>query len=78
MSCDLWAGMLDAYADDSCSPEERAGIEEHLRTCPACASAVLARVQAKRMNRSAAMRLIWGAGAPRMDAEGSGHERLAV
>ena len=56
MSCDLWAGMLDAYADDSCSPEELAGIEEHLRTCPACASAALARVQAKRMNRSAAMR----------------------
>jgi len=56
MSCDLWAGMLDAYADDSCSPEEVAGIEEHLRTCPACASGVLARVQAKRMNRLAAMR----------------------
>jgi anti-sigma factor RsiW len=56
MSCDLWTGMLDAYADESCSPEKLAGIEEHLRTCPACASAALARVQAKRMNRSAAMR----------------------
>jgi anti-sigma factor RsiW len=56
MSCDLWAGMLDAYADDSCSAEELASIEEHLRTCPACASAALARIQAKRMNRAAAMR----------------------
>jgi anti-sigma factor RsiW len=56
MSCDLWAGLLDTYADDSCSPEELAGIEEHLRTCPACAAAALARVQAKRMNRLAAIR----------------------
>ncbi|MGD0765112.1 MAG: zf-HC2 domain-containing protein [Dehalococcoidia bacterium] len=29
---------LSAYLDDRASPEERRRLEEHLRTCPACAS----------------------------------------
>ena len=56
MSCDLWIGMLDAYADDGCSLEERAGVEAHLLTCAACASGALGRIQTKRMNRAAAQR----------------------
>ena len=56
MSCELWQAQLDAYADDSCSPAELAALEEHLRTCPACATEALARVQAKRMTRAAATR----------------------
>jgi anti-sigma factor RsiW len=46
--------MLDGYADDSLSAEELAGLEEHLRDCPACAAEALGRVQLKRATREAA------------------------
>jgi anti-sigma factor RsiW len=52
MSCEQWRDQLDAYADDA--PGNYAALEEHLRTCPACTSAVLGRIQLKRATRAAA------------------------
>lgn len=54
MSCELWREWLDAYVDDGCSPEETAGIEDHLRTCQSCAAETLRRLQLKRATRAAA------------------------
>ena len=56
MTCELWRDKLDAYTDSSCSREEQASLEAHLRTCPACAADALARFQLKRMTQAAAMR----------------------
>jgi anti-sigma factor RsiW len=56
MSCDLWRQWLDAYVDESCSPEEVEGIEDHLRNCSACTAETLARLQMKRATRAAAAR----------------------
>jgi anti-sigma factor RsiW len=56
MSCDPIRAKLDAYADESCSPQELALIEAHLRDCPDCAAEALGRVQQKRMVRAAGMR----------------------
>lgn len=58
MSCDLWQDWLDAYMDDGCTPEEAAGIEDHLRNCPSCAADALARMQLKRATRTAAARYV--------------------
>jgi anti-sigma factor RsiW len=54
MSCEQWRNQLDAYADDG--PGDFAALEEHLRTCNACASEVLGRIQLKRATRAAAAR----------------------
>jgi anti-sigma factor RsiW len=56
MSCDLWREWLDTYVDGGCSAEESEGIEDHLRTCPACAAEALARLRLKRATRAAAAR----------------------
>jgi len=56
MTCESWREELDAYADESCPPEELAGLEDHLRTCPACATEALARIQSRRMIRAATAR----------------------
>jgi anti-sigma factor RsiW len=56
MNCDIKPELLDAYADDSCSPEELTQVESHLRDCPSCVREVLGRIQGKRMNRAAAAR----------------------
>ena len=54
MSCDVWRQWLDVYVDESSSAEETAAIEDHLRTCPSCTAATLARMQLKRLTRAAA------------------------
>jgi anti-sigma factor RsiW len=54
MNCELWREQLDAYVDDSCTPEELADLENHLRICSACAAEALARLQLKRATRAAA------------------------
>jgi anti-sigma factor RsiW len=54
MSCDLWRQWLDVYVDESSSAEESAAIEDHLRICPSCTAATLARMQLKRLTRAAA------------------------
>jgi len=57
MSCDLHREKLGAYADESLSPEDLAGVENHLRGCPSCAAEALALVQMKRATRAAAASL---------------------
>jgi len=52
--CNIWRGALDAYVDNEASPEERASLETHLRTCPSCAADALGRLQMKRMTQAAA------------------------
>lgn len=54
MNCELWRDQLDAYVDDSCTPEQLDGLEEHLRICASCAAEALARLQLKRATRAAA------------------------
>jgi len=54
MTCDVDPKWLDAYADESCTPEERVGIEGHLLACASCAAATLSRMAAKRAIRDAA------------------------
>jgi anti-sigma factor RsiW len=56
MSCDLTQRSLDAYVDDSCTPEVSAAIEAHLRDCPSCTAEALSRLQAKQFTRAAAGR----------------------
>lgn len=55
MICDQWRDKLDAYVD---APQavEATGLEEHLRSCPACTAEVLNRVQLKRATRAATAR----------------------
>jgi anti-sigma factor RsiW len=54
MSCERWSEWLDLYVDDSCTPEETAAVEEHLRTCNSCSVEALGRLQMKRSTRAAA------------------------
>jgi anti-sigma factor RsiW len=54
MSCQLWRDWLDPYIDGACTPEENAGIEDHLAACPACATEALARMRMKQAIRTAA------------------------
>jgi len=54
MICDVDPKWLDAYADESCTPEERDGIEGHLLVCASCAAETLSRMAAKRAMRIAA------------------------
>lgn len=62
MTCDLNRDKLDAYADESLSPEELAAIEDHMRNCPSCAAEALARLQMKRATRTAAANFALSAG----------------
>lgn len=43
-SCDVVRDLLPLYVDGACSDESRALVEEHVRTCPACAK-MLARLR---------------------------------
>jgi anti-sigma factor RsiW len=54
MNCEQWREQLDAYVDESCTPEQFAAIKEHLRICPSCAAEALRRLQLKRATRAAA------------------------
>ena len=54
MTCENYRDWLDAYVDESCTPEQLAAIEDHLQTCPACTAEALARLQLKRATRAAA------------------------
>jgi anti-sigma factor RsiW len=56
MTCDPWRDKLDAYVDGDASQGEIAGMSEHLRTCPSCASDALSRLQMKRLTQAAAAR----------------------
>jgi len=54
MTCENWRDRLDKYLDESCTSEERAGVEDHLHGCPSCSAETLARLQLKRATRAAA------------------------
>ena len=56
MSCELWAGKLDAYVDNEGSRDDFAAMEDHLRACPDCARDALGRIQLKRATQAAALR----------------------
>ena len=56
MSHDIWQEWLDTYVDGSCTKEEFEGIEDHLRSCPSCATDTLSRLQMKIAVRAAAVR----------------------
>jgi anti-sigma factor RsiW len=56
MTCEPWREKLSAYVDSEGSPEELAGLEAHLRTCPSCAADALGLMKLKRMTQAAAAR----------------------
>jgi anti-sigma factor RsiW len=56
MSCELWRGKLDQYADAELAGNEAVEMEAHLRQCQACASEALGRIRLQAMTRSAGHR----------------------
>ena len=36
MNCNIIQDLLPLYIDEICSPETKAAVEEHLKTCPSC------------------------------------------
>ncbi len=58
MACQLWAEKLDTYLDEELPPDKQRALREHLRSCAACASDSLDRLQTKRATQSAGQRFI--------------------
>jgi anti-sigma factor RsiW len=61
MICDEWQQQFDAYVDEASAerrPEDFVALEEHLRSCPSCATEILARMQLKQATRAAAARYL--------------------
>src|SRR5690349_15801010 len=56
MACEAWKGKLGSYLDGELPDEEGRAFDTHARTCPACASDALARLQLKRNLQVAGMR----------------------
>jgi anti-sigma factor RsiW len=56
MSCETWRAQLDSYLDGELASS--AELMAHLRTCPACTSAVLERVNMKRAVQIAGKRYV--------------------
>lgn len=48
MACEAWKEKLDAYLDGELAADDVRALEQHLRSCPACAAQSLERVQLKR------------------------------
>jgi anti-sigma factor RsiW len=48
MVCEEWREKMDAYLDGELTPAEASALSVHTRSCAACASDALARVQLKR------------------------------
>ncbi len=48
MGCEEWRNKLDLYADGELSPAEASQLSAHMRSCAACATSALERVQLKR------------------------------
>jgi anti-sigma factor RsiW len=53
MPCDQWRAQLDTYLDGELPAQQMRDLDAHLRTCPACAANALARVQFKRVLKTA-------------------------
>jgi anti-sigma factor RsiW len=60
MACESWQSQLDAYLDGELPAEQTRALDAHLRTCPACTTDVLARVQLKRAVKNAGSRFTPG------------------
>ena len=58
MACQLWSEKLDTYLDGELPPSEETALREHLRSCAACSSDSLDRLQAKRAIKSAGQRFL--------------------
>jgi anti-sigma factor RsiW len=58
MSCELWKDRLDAYIDAELPSDEMTWCAEHLRSCAACASESLNRMQLKRMTQLAGKKFV--------------------
>src|SRR5437660_5782943 len=56
MAHEQWQTQIDAYLDGELNAEAMHALDAHLRTCPACAADVLARVQLKRAVKTAGTR----------------------
>ncbi|HWY59232.1 MAG TPA: zf-HC2 domain-containing protein [Terriglobales bacterium] len=56
MAHEQWQTQIDAYLDGELNAEAMHALDAHLRTCPACAADVLARVQLKRAVKTAGSR----------------------
>ena len=56
MACEQWRGKLDLYVDGELEAAEANALSTHLRSCSACASAALERVQLKRSIQTAGKR----------------------
>jgi anti-sigma factor RsiW len=56
--CDSWQLKLDAYLDGELPSDEMHAFDAHVRECPACAAAALARVQMKRAVQTAGKRFV--------------------
>jgi anti-sigma factor RsiW len=58
MACEQWQSQFDAYLDGELSEDAMRALDAHLRTDPACAADVLARLQFKRAVKSAGARYV--------------------
>src|SRR6266849_6041904 len=56
MACEQWRGKLDLYVDGELEAAEANALSTHLRSCSACASDALERVQLKRSIQTAGKR----------------------
>ncbi len=56
MSCEVWQGKLDAYADAELPPETMHSVAEHLAACPVCTSEMVQIMQMKRATASSGKR----------------------
>jgi len=56
MACEKWGNKIEAYADAGLSAEEMHAMGQHLPACASCASDLLARIQLKRVVKTAGKR----------------------
>jgi len=56
MACDTWRDKLDAYLDGELESHDASAVSLHMRTCAACASEAVERVQLKRSIATAGKR----------------------
>jgi anti-sigma factor RsiW len=56
MACDEWREKLDAYLDGELAPVDARALSAHMRSCAACSSDALERVQTKRSVSAAGTR----------------------
>lgn len=56
MACETWRDKLDAYLDGELAQSEAGEVSVHMRSCPACATDALERVQLKRTVATAGKR----------------------